>query len=955
MILVVIAVALFAAIVLNGLRQPLVRRIGLRNARRRPREAALVMLGCILGTGVIVGNLSVGDSLTASIVRQALGDYGNLDAIVDYETKSDWAAASAQLAVQPLRGVAAATPVATVSAPVTRRGGDGVSPRAKLIEADYRRAGDLASAPGVPPGSGPTAGTTWVSERAARELGLTVGDTVRIHTSAELTLRVGRVVKNSLTSFLDGSYRAGDSYLVPPGTIDALQTRDPTLVFPDYRTLVVADQPHTAKPAPAAATEALRRELTRVTAPFNGDVSMSRASRLAAAAAQGATTGAFLTTIGSLGILAGLLLLINVLLMLAEERLSEMGTMRAVGMSRNPLIGAFSLEGALYAAVGSLLGGGLGVLLGRVLVRFMDQMTNDASDGDFRGLPLRFAIERPTLLTGIALGFVVATVAVVATSYRVSRLEVIRALRDLPSSPRRHRQAATPLVLLALVLGPAVAYVGYTGPSPVLLVLGPILFFSAIGVSVNRRYGFEAGMVTATVPLTVFGMLFNVFNQQTVVSPTGGVLAGTVTAVSGVLLLNAVQGRIAGVFRRIGRGRQSLPTRLGLANPIAHRVRMLLTVMPFALVVFTLTYTEGLGNLVTTELRAVAPTFAGDYTVFADSSSVNAFDFKSFRSAGLTHVARTGTRFATFTYDPTRNSKVWPVTAFDEDLFAVTPPLLVDRAKEYRSDVEAYRAVLDDPDLVIIDPNFLFEGIFGTGSDDPASVPKVGDSYTMFNPVTGQARDVRVAATRYPDVLGNGPLYGAPGARQMFGDQLVLSDAFLVHRGDHGAFIDDLQRAGIDHGVQARDTKLTSEAATGTIKGLINLFRADLGIGITVGVAGIGVVLIRSVRDRRRTIGTLRAMGVDASEVGRSFMIEGAFVAVQGLIVGVVFSYLCVLALPKTNLIRSLLGFEPGLPSPPPTVLFIAVGLFLAALLASVLPARAASRIPPAVALRLVD
>jgi ABC-type lipoprotein release transport system permease subunit len=50
-----------------------------------------------------------------------------------------------------------------------------------------------------------------------------------------------------------------------------------------------------------------------------------------------------------------------------------------------------------------------------------------------------------------------------------------------------------------------------------------------------------------------------------------------------------------------------------------------------------------------------------------------------------------------------------------------------------------------------------------------------------------------------------------------------------------------------------------------------------------------------------------------------------------------------------------LLGFQPALKPPPVTILILTVGLFLAALAASALPARRASKIPPAMALRLVD
>jgi ABC-type lipoprotein release transport system permease subunit len=65
---------------------------------------------------------------------------------------------------------------------------------------------------------------------------------------------------------------------------------------------------------------------------------------------------------------------------------------------------------------------------------------------------------------------------------------------------------------------------------------------------------------------------------------------------------------------------------------------------------------------------------------------------------------------------------------------------------------------------------------------------------------------------------------------------------------------------------------------------------------------------------RRRQIGTLRARGFPAQSVGRSFAIEAGYVALQGTVTGV-----------------------------------------LLALLATVAPALSATRIRPAVALRMTD
>ena len=60
---------------------------------------------------------------------------------------------------------------------------------------------------------------------------------------------------------------------------------------------------------------------------------------------------------------------------------------------------------------------------------------------------------------------------------------------------------------------------------------------------------------------------------------------------------------------------------------------------------------------------------------------------------------------------------------------------------------------------------------------------------------------------------------------------------------------------------------------------IFQLFQGYLAMGLIVGIAGTAVVMVRAVRERRRQIGTLRALGFGSRSVGRSFAIETGFVA----------------------------------------------------------------------------
>ena len=63
-------------------RRPVLRRLALRNAVRRPREAALVVLGSLLGAAIITGSVVVGDTMDASIRQVARTHLGPIDELV---------------------------------------------------------------------------------------------------------------------------------------------------------------------------------------------------------------------------------------------------------------------------------------------------------------------------------------------------------------------------------------------------------------------------------------------------------------------------------------------------------------------------------------------------------------------------------------------------------------------------------------------------------------------------------------------------------------------------------------------------------------------------------------------------------------------------------------------------------------------------------------------------------
>src|SRR5207244_762498 len=69
---------------------------------------------------------------------------------------------------------------------------------------------------------------------------------------------------------------------------------------------------------------------------------------------------------------------------------------------------------------------------------------------------------------------------------------------------------------------------------------------------------------------------------------------------------------------------------------------------------------------------------------------------------------------------------------------------------------------------------------------------------------------------------------------------------------------------------------------------LIGIFEAFLALGLVVGIAGLGIISIRSVVERRKEIGVLRAMGYRKNMILAAFLLENSYVALLGILIGIV-------------------------------------------------------------------
>ncbi len=949
-----LALPILAVIVHDLTRRPEIRRLALRNVARRKGEAVLVVAGSLLGTAIITASFIVGDTLRASIRDAARTELGPVDEVVETTGLSAFPSAAAIVA----RGVPGTDGMLTaVSAPAAlRRGGDNprAEPRATLIELDFeeaRRFGDDPDATGLADaGPTPIGSDVVIPEDLAHTLEADEGDTVELFAyGARRSLRVRQVIPKVGLAGL-----GNPSAFVSTGTIESLVplalqgagTRPPS-------GLVMVSNEGGVFEGARLSDKVMEVLTANIGGLADTDVQARKQDLLDRADANAASFVELFGGIGAFSVIAGVLLLVNIFVMLADERKTELGMLRAVGLKRNHLVRAFGAEGGVYSALAGLAGAVVGVGVGRVVVVVAERVFNAGEDESAR-IALQFTARPSSLLGGMVIGGVISLLTVWAASLRMGRLNVIRAIRDLPDPPTaRSRSQALVAGTLGLVAGGLLLVGGLSSSSWFGVLVGvPLAALGSIPL-LRRVLGARAATSAACIVTLLWGVTcFTIFPDafEGTDIPTF-VVQGMILVAAAVALGATNAGLVGRVVAKVAGPGRSLAPRLAFAYPVARRFRTSMLLGMYALIVFVLTFLAVFSELFNAQVPRFTEESSAGFDLVVDSNATNPATINTLLAERavdtVAPIVRGSPRFsAAFEPEPT----AWPISGFDKSFLDFGQPKLAARLDRFGSDRDAWLALFDTKDLVFVSDFFLDEG-----GGPPQARIDVGDRITASNPQTNDRRDFTVAGILSSDWLDMGVVTGAPLAREFLAAGAVSNRHFVAL--DDGVDVEEaaqrLTGELVENGAQADSIESIIRLRLQQQEGFINLMQGYLALGLLVGIAGLGVVMVRAVRERRRQIGMLRAMGFSRAVVRNAFLLEAGFVAVQGIVVGVVLALVVSFQLLTNSDVfgESRLAFS---------VPWLALGVLLAASLAAslgatVAPAGQASRIRPAVALRIAE
>ncbi|MDP6234356.1 MAG: ABC transporter permease [Candidatus Poseidoniaceae archaeon] len=464
------------------------------------------------------------------------------------------------------------------------------------------------------------------------------------------------------------------------------------------------------------------------------------------------------------------------------------------------------------------------------------------------------------------------------------------------------------------------------------------------------------------------------------------IVLGLVDVLAGVLLLTSAAPL---VVSRLGKSKiltqkwgPVLP--VSLAYPLSTPVRTAVVMGMFSITVFSVIVLGGYAEQFDNYTSSFVEEAEGDYELLLTgsrsspivlSSNVSDWNLSEEMAGQIDSIAHIH-RGEVFLEDAGGERMPYVLRGFDENFSSHGGlPLYTWDSALGDEEKEVWATIASRDDLVILDASFGLESI-ADGSGISMLSFSIGDSISLIdisNP--GNTRNVQVAGflEQSSYLFSAGVWMNEDAVIEQFDGRLTrmyvsISEDAVPSQSFEDEQIIDFSPTGKSRDVRLAAAQLESELTpTLNAKGvqvsvisdevmliqslvlaLLGIFEGYLALGLIVGIAGIGVVTVRSVSERSKSIGILRALGYRKSMVFLSFFIEVSWVSVLGMINGIL------VAVGFHRVLYTSFWKDQGasFTMPVQSMMYVFIGGWLLVLLATYAPIRRAASIPASAALR---
>ena len=906
LLLLLLVIAVVTAVL--AFRQRVSFRIAMRNVRRGRWRTVLIVLGLLVGTAIVSGSLVINDTVGTVETHFVYISYGFTDEAIYNSSVAQGSAPYAFFPYGVYQSIANRTPSEsliagttpeildtgsvydqTTGVPEPGAGIVGVDPNASALLGVFTYDNGTTTA-------GPLPGEVLLDDQLASNLGASAGDRVVLYGATQIPLVVQGIVKDDTR----GGFFGENNAFVTLATAQAFANESGAVNYIAVTNVgsLTAGVAHT----PAVMTF-LNTTLDALGRPAGLMAVAVLQNALTSATAAGQSIATLFLVLGLFSIVAGALLIVGIFLTLAEERKGEMGMLRAVGLGRRGLVYIYYFEGTVYAALAAFAGTIVGVLVGYVLVLIYSQTLAVTSSAQVvTAFVQSFTVAPQSLVIAFVVGFLLTIVTIAATCGRASRLNIVRAIRSIPEPPPERRVYTTLAYLGALLVGLGAllfeATRGGTGDVSYPL-LGLALVIVGAGLVAARfvpnRYAFTAvGAFLVVWGGTIYlhHALLGTVHSDTIFAVF---VEGIILVLGAVLLFVFNSDLIVAGITRLGgrRGTRVAVLRVGLAYPRRRPMRSAVNFTIFAMVVFTVVLIAAYGNGESLAVTNSIAAESGGYTYFGYSTqsiaNLSAEVADNATLAPLISLALPVT-YGTIAVFPAGWSGAWydsiyaaPTTAADGQTFYATNTYNFTATWQGLSTAQVWQQVATNASVAVVDQSYQ-PSSSGIGSAAHPTVA-LGAQVPIENVATHARTTVTVIGYMDQEFLSG--FFVNPGAAAAIGYSNFQGSLFRVAP---GASIytagQDLKRAFFPYGLQLYNVAEILQKSVQTIQGIIGLLEIFVALGLAVGIAGMGIVALRAVSERRTQIGMMRAEGFTRGMILSSFLIEYSYVTLLGIGVG---------------------------------------------------------------------
>ncbi|MCI4372551.1 MAG: FtsX-like permease family protein, partial [Thermoplasmata archaeon] len=938
----------------------------------------LLVLGLMVGTTIISGSLIVGSTVQALDVHYTYLGGGFVHESVSATAPSGGLApfsysvfTALSTAVQGHPNIAGITPMVIGITQVYDRTTGVPETNLNLIASNANQSSNLGAFVSMAGTTlaGPSGSQVYIDVQTAEALNASVGDSVVLYGTQAIPATVTAVVQDDLRGgYLTAGLAPGNVF-VDLATGQALENLSGNINF-------IAVTNTGTQAGGIAASDSVSQFLNTTLATIPAAAGLTVQEPLQNAVASAEVSGSSIQTIflvlGLFSIVAGAMLIVGIFVMLAEERKGEMGMLRAIGMRRRELVFVYYFEGLVYAVGSALAGTLLGVLVGYFLTYTFSQLFASGALTSTAILQ-SFTVTSDDLVISYVAGFLLTIITVAVASSRVSRLNIVQAIRDLPS-PRPPVRLYTILGYLGgvlAVLGLLLLVPNAQGTSDISLpILGGGLVIVGLGLIASRFVRNRLAFSSVGAALLVWAGAEPVHRLLLGTSHTGGifiVFVEGILMVAGALLLYIFNSMtiIRAILRLAGQGSRGAPVaRVGLSYPAGRPGRTAINLTIFALVTFTMVAIACFGATIQANLNNTIQTETGGYSFFGFSSQPIA-NLPNAVATNTTLAAQFGVTVPLISGAIVVNVTGSTPNPFTDSLYAA-PNNQSSTSSFYATSRFPFTAtwdgltsaqVLDElatnRSVALVDQNYApsTSSVSG-GPSAPHPTLSVGDMVGLHPPGVSKGRTVRVIGIFSQSVIPG--VWVNPGAAASLGYTNETAFFLTVRDGVSTTLAaQDAKRAFFPEGLVLFEIAQILETSIAGTEGIIGLLEIFVGLGLGVGIAAMGILALRAVVERRREIGMLRSMGFTQRAVLSSFVIEYSFITLLGLGIGTALGIWIVYDLSVSpSAAASGVSFFAV---PVLNIALILVAAYGLAMLAIAVPSVRASRIPPADAVRATE